>query len=328
MSGVWGDLSSSQETALNSFLELVKEDHAKVREKRRQVEGERAANPKWDADLPAWIDRPIIYTPEEEQQMFIHEALRFLRARKFDVTKAVAKYRGYIQFYESKDGYRLLDKVPPKLDLIQLVIPQRFGGEDRDHRPLYIEFTGRVNADAILANFTEDDIVYSHIWGQELLVRRAEYASKKFGKNIETFSTVIDVTGVNLGHRKALKYVQAVAAIDEAYYPERAGRVYVVHTPWVFPVIWNIIKYWLDPVTKAKINVLKGKAADALPKYFDASSLPIAYGGNQPDIVIPNISHILAGIIPGGAQLESEKVEVAAGETHTVDVPGGQRNAA
>lgn len=35
-----------------------------------------------------------------------------------------------------------------------------------------------------------------------------------------------------------------------------AGNVYVVNTPWVFNMIWKIVKGWLSPATQAKVKIL------------------------------------------------------------------------
>jgi hypothetical protein len=56
-----------------------------------------------------------------------------------------------------------------------------------------------------------------------------------------------------------------------------------------FPVIWSIVKGWIDPITRAKIHVIKGDPSSFLSKYISPEHLPKEYGGtcntcpNSPD---------------------------------------------
>jgi hypothetical protein len=67
--------------------------------------------------------------------------------------------------------------------------------------------------------------------------------------------------------------------IDSTYYPERLGDLYVINAPWIFPVIWAIVKGWIDPVTRAKIHIVKGDPKPTLLAHIDADQLPAEYGG-------------------------------------------------
>jgi hypothetical protein len=37
------------------------------------------------------------------------------------------------------------------------------------------------------------------------------------------------------------------------YFPELLGKVYILHSNWLFHVLYGIVGVFLDPVTKAKI---------------------------------------------------------------------------
>jgi len=43
------------------------------------------------------------------------------------------------------------------------------------------------------------------------------------------------------------------------HYPERLHKFFFVDTPLIFRVFWNIVKYFLDPVTAAKISFVTGE---------------------------------------------------------------------
>ena len=53
--------------------------------------------------------------------------------------------------------------------------------------------------------------------------------------------------------------------------------------PVWFQVIWNVVKPWVDPVTLAKISILRDPVAiqEALLQRIDADQLPTEYGGTS-----------------------------------------------
>lgn len=51
--------------------------------------------------------------------------------------------------------------------------------------------------------------------------------------------------------------------------------------PWVLPILWNIVKVWLDQRTREKIVFVKGDVHDVLSKYIDDTQLPTEYGGRN-----------------------------------------------
>ena len=65
---------------------------------------------------------------------------------------------------------------------------------------------------------------------------------------------MIDLTGLNMSHRKALKVIRMYAAHDQDCYPERLGRLYIINAPWIFPTFWKMCKIWLDQNTINKVG--------------------------------------------------------------------------
>jgi hypothetical protein len=63
----------------------------------------------------------------------------------------------------------------------------------------------------------------------------------------------------------------------------------MVNTSWMFALIWNIVKGFVDEKTRNKMTVLKSNYTDELLKWVDKDNLPSIFGGNC------NCSHI-----PGG----------------------------
>ena len=68
-------------------------------------------------------------------------------------------------------------------------------GFDKEGRPIYIEKSGAITPEVILACCTDDELYWAHILGQEFQVRRTEEQTKKLGKVVETFTTIMDLKG-------------------------------------------------------------------------------------------------------------------------------------
>ena len=183
----------------------------------------------------------------------------------------------------------VLDRLPFNARLIDRVVGNNVAGCDKKGRPIYIEKSGSVHVDAFLSCFTDDDILMAHLWQQENSVRRAAESSKQRGEHVELFTQILDLNGLSMATQRATKFTKMIVANDNAFYPERLGDLFVINAPWVFPVLWNIVKGWIDPVTRSKIHVLKGDPRETLLAHIDASQLPAEYGGtcnscpNSPD---------------------------------------------
>lgn len=208
--------------------------------------------------------------------------MRFLRARKFDVTAATAMYLKYIKWRTdcSVDSILTNPALPPLRDLLQRIVPESFHKFDKYGMPAYFIKAGQVNPKLLLRNITIEELTQAHIWGMEYSFQRASDSSIKLGKNIDQFVNICDLSGLSMSHRQALKYIKSIAAIDNDYYPEALGKTYLINCPYVFPMLWNILKGWIDPVTREKIHVLGSNYKELLLQRFNAEDLPAEFGGN------------------------------------------------
>lgn len=100
------------------------------------------------------------------------------------------------------------------------------------------------------------------------------------------------------------------------------GYVVVVNPPGIFSLFWNIVKLWLDPVTKSKIVVCKN-GFDALHELIDPSQLPARYGGTSTE---PGLEEALAD--PDYAAMRAEFQSDAAwvGRLTDISLASGQKH--
>ncbi|XP_078343771.1 retinal-binding protein-like isoform X2 [Oculina patagonica] len=161
---------------------------------------------------------------------------------------------------------------------VRKIVSGGFHKHDKLGRPCYIEHTGRIDTTALL-KLPADQFVGWHIWNNEKQIERMTDLSKKFERPIETMVHIHDMAGATMMLRKALSAFKRLAKLDQDYYPERMGKIFIVNTPWVFPVLWKIAKIFLDPKTRAKCVVLKSSELHKLCDYFDPEDLPEELGG-------------------------------------------------
>ncbi|KAL4910742.1 hypothetical protein BDW74DRAFT_164561 [Aspergillus multicolor] len=83
-----------------------------------------------------------------------------------------------------------------------------------------------------------------------------ESARMMLAPPVETACVIFDMTDFSLAN---MDYhpVKFMIKCFEANYPESLGVVLIHKAPWVFSSVWSIIKGWLDPVVAAKIQFTK-----------------------------------------------------------------------
>lgn len=127
---------------------------------------------------------------------------------------------------------------------------------------------------------TTEEFKQSHIWGLENLATLAYKRSLETGKRIESFATVIDMDGLWWHHKDAIPLLTACTVIDNAYFPERIGKLYIINLPWIAPALYQLVQPLVDPVTKTRIHPIHSDAKQYLPTVIPKQYLPSEYGGD------------------------------------------------
>ncbi|KAI8527856.1 hypothetical protein RHMOL_Rhmol12G0106200 [Rhododendron molle] len=71
------------------------------------------------------------------------------------------------------------------------------------------------------------------------------------------------------------------------FYPERLGKLFIVHVPYIFMSAWKAVYPFIDKKTKKKIIFVEDKnLKSTLPADIDDSLLPETYGGRLPLVPI------------------------------------------
>ncbi|XP_032241405.2 SEC14 cytosolic factor [Nematostella vectensis] len=214
----------------------------------------------------------------KETQADERTLLRFLRARGFDVQAAYKQYLSTVEWRKKNGIDSILDKPRPLDKEFREVMSCGFHKQDKEGRPCYIEYTGRTDVSA-LVKLPVDQVIRRHIWNCEYQIARMAELSQNSDTVVETMVHIHDMTGASIVLRKALNIFKRLAKLDQDHYPERMGKIFIVNTPWVFPVLWKIARVFLDPKTRSKCVVLKSSENPKLLNYFYAADLPEEFGG-------------------------------------------------
>ncbi|KAF2641371.1 CRAL/TRIO domain-containing protein [Massarina eburnea CBS 473.64] len=213
--------------------------------------------------------------------------LRFLRARKWDVEKAlvmmistmhwrleemhvdddIIKNGEEAALKESKSSDPKIKKEADDF-LAQIRMGKSFlHGLDADGRPLCV-VRARLHrageqSEASLERFT---------------VYLIETARMLLRPPVDTATIIFDMTDFSMANMDYTP-VKFMIKCFEANYPESLGTVLVYKAPWIFNTIWNIIRGWLDPVVAGKVHFAKN--VDELEKYVPKSQIITDLGGDE-----------------------------------------------
>ncbi|OAA55449.1 CRAL/TRIO domain protein [Cordyceps fumosorosea ARSEF 2679] len=258
-----------------------------------------ADEPNREELLRLAIEALDVYTPETGRALIVesvkHEhpdtlALRFLRARKWNLMRAVVmlakslRWRmevgkvdrvlmrqgeGHALEHEVHGAAGSKEKTLGKDFLNQMRWAKGFlHGWDRDGRPVNYIRAARHRASDQSTEALEQFTVYCIE-----LARLSLQAPQEMG------TIVFDLTGFSLSNMDYVP-VKFLVQCFEANYPESLGCILVHNAPWGFGGVYRIIERWLDPVVASKVHFTNGP--DEISKYIAPEQLVSDLGGTNP----------------------------------------------
>lgn len=213
--------------------------------------------------------------------------LRFLRARKWDVHKALVMMISTMRWRLSEmhvdddimkngEGHALKqsqssDPATKKAGeefLDQIRMGKSFlHGVDKYGRPMCLVRVRLHRAGDQSPETLERYTVYT-----------IETARMMLAPPIETATIIFDMTDFSMANMDYAP-VKFMIRCFEANYPESLGAVLIHKAPWIFSGIWNIIKGWLDPVVASKIHFTK--SVEDLEKFIPRDRIMKELGGDE-----------------------------------------------
>jgi len=224
--------------------------------------------------------------------------LRFLRARQFNVPKALLLLSECVQRKTAGKAAHFADLTPEEClhcdpTALKLWYPHTYLGYDKLRRPVLLEQSGMINP-AVMAQLTSLPKLIDYHWHNMERVLSDMFEAQNEGAGagagagaVISTCVILDLAGLHMGHCSStmMDHVKALVAMDNACYPELLGKMLVINAPWLAVTSWEVVKRWLDPRTQAKIEILGSGplVTKRLLEYIPTDVLPVQYGGSAPD---------------------------------------------
>lgn len=210
--------------------------------------------------------------------------LRFLRARRFNVSKAKEMFENCEKWRKDFGTDTILEDFHyDEKPLLAGMYPQYYHKTDKEGRPVYYEELGKVNLYEILKITTQERMLKNLVWEYEAFSRfRLPACSRMVGHLVETSCTIMDLKGISISSvYQVVNYVKEASKIGQDYYPERMGKFYLINAPFGFSTGFKLFRPFLDPITVSKIFILSSNYSKELLKQIPAENLPTKYGGKS-----------------------------------------------
>ncbi|KAF2813743.1 CRAL/TRIO domain-containing protein [Mytilinidion resinicola] len=213
--------------------------------------------------------------------------LRFLRARKWDIEKALIMMistmhwrageihvdddiirRGEAAMLEQSksDDPKLRKEGQDFLDQMRMG-KSYLHGVDKEGRPICV----------VRVRFHRQG-EQSEQSLERFTVYTIETARMLLRPPVDTATVIFDMTDFSMANMDYTP-VKFMIKCFEANYPESLGAVLVHKSPWIFQGIWSIIRGWLDPVVAGKVHFTKNP--DELEAFIPRKQIPKELGGDE-----------------------------------------------
>jgi len=290
--GFIGDVSDEQQRALDAF--------------RKEVTAMGCTNPPYDD--------PYL--------------LRFLRARKFDLTKTMIMWNNFIKWRKDNNVDEISSYQFPEIADVKKFYPHGYFRTDKQGRPIYIERIGNLKIKELFKVTTEERLIKYYIQSYERLLHEMFPAcSQAAGHRVEQCVTILDLKGssTSIMSKQVWDFIKLASNLGQDNYPENLGRMFIVNAPFLFSGIWLVIKPWLDDKTKAKITIIGSKFEPQLLELIDAANLPDFLGGQAKVTEYGEYMNIQQGPWCDAKQISSVSIETGTSNLFIENIQEGSQ---
>ncbi|KAI5083997.1 hypothetical protein GOP47_0000166 [Adiantum capillus-veneris] len=190
---------------------------------------------------------------------------RFLRARSHNVDKALKFLLQHLKWGETykPPGYVQESEIANELKKDKVFAQ----GADKSGRIIVVILVAR--------HFPSDRNL-------EEFKRFAIYVLDKLASisgDLDKFVLLADMKGFSYRNMDVKGFIACLEILQD-HYPERLGKLFLLHCPSLFWILWRILYPFIDPNIREKIVFVDDELLkETLLKDIDITQLPIEYGG-------------------------------------------------
>lgn len=219
--------------------------------------------------------------------------LRFLRARNYEMDKAIKMWLDTLEWRKEYDVDNILDNFEFKERTEFLTCyPQGYHKRDKEGRPVYIQQLGVINLEGIKKITNEERMVKFHIQEYERCIKQIlPVCSRLANRQIDQTFGIMDVRGVGLSHLtgEVRRLMGTLTKFDQDNYPEMLGRICIINAPIAFRAVWSIVKTMLQPRTVNKIQICGTNYMKDLLEWVEMDSIPSWLGGQSNGTLLDDV---------------------------------------
>ncbi|XP_042045434.1 phosphatidylinositol transfer protein 3-like [Salvia splendens] len=206
---------------------------------------------------------------------------RFLRARDLDVEKGSAMLIKCLCWRQSfvPKGFISESEVPNEFAQNKMFLQ----GTDKKGRPISLVFGSRhLPRKGGLEEFKRFLVFSLDKLCQSL------FLESRIPDGVEKFTIIGDLHGYGFCNSDLRANLAAITILQE-YYPERLGKLFIVHAPYIFMTMWKLVYPFIDKKTRKKVVFVDDKRLhETLLEEIDENQLPEIYGGKLQLVPIQN----------------------------------------
>mmetsp|Transcript_58898 Transcript_58898/g.133327 ORF Transcript_58898/g.133327 Transcript_58898/m.133327 type:complete len:432 (+) Transcript_58898:60-1355(+) len=247
--------------------------------------------------------------------------LRFLRARDGSVKDAEVMYRGSVAWRSSFGLARLMGEYGegagyalegggltgpwawqrnPQTKRAKLAERLSFysrldkGDTLEDDAPVMIWRIGLGDFSGIAREKLVDIVSEAFVTHLEELLQYGRKASFE-RKRLIRGRLIIDGTGLGIDILRHLSIIKRITSLGKEYFPETTASATIIHAPWIFAKVFDIVSPFLTPLQRSKVAVLRRSGPDDQQFGFrftahsglQLTALPSCLGGTTSDAQCP-----------------------------------------
>ncbi|XP_035705333.1 SEC14-like protein 4 isoform X2 [Folsomia candida] len=210
--------------------------------------------------------------------------VKWLRARKFDVDKAVEFLNRHLSWRDSTNFDKLDDS-----DFQDFIhdYPYEIVGQDKEGKPILHCYLGDWDfRKAALAGKMDKMILYASKMFNDAWLKVRDL--QQSGQNVTRYVIVIDVGKINIRQHinpASMPFYIGVVLSYERNFPKQGSNIWVVNTPRIFEVALTLARSVMDEETKATFKVYGNNREEwtsVLREYIEPDQLTRTFGGTMP----------------------------------------------